>query len=226
MVKKIIAEKIYVYESLIALFVTTLIVSNIASIKLVGEPPIVFDAGTLLFPLAYILGDIITEVYGFKKMRRILLISIVMLLMTTMMFWLVGLLPPNSEWGMQASYEAILGTVWRIVAASVVAIFLGEMINAYVLAKLKVQTKGRGLWYRLIGSSTVGNAVDTSLFSIIAFAGTVSAGTLLSIIGTVYIIKMIAEIVLSPLTILIINRIKSSTGIDQYESPDLLHTKA
>lgn len=211
----------HVYEALIALYVTTLLISNIASIKLVGFAGIVFDAGTVLFPLAYILGDVITEVYGFRKMRSILLIGIGMLLVTTLTFWLVGVLPATADWSGQASYDATLGVVWRIAFASMVAIFLGELINAYILAKLKVRSKGKQLWRRLIGSSAVGSLVDTTVFSVIAFAGAVSASTLLTLIGTVYAIKMLTEIIISPLTMRVIALIKRSEKLDVYENPQL-----
>jgi uncharacterized integral membrane protein (TIGR00697 family) len=216
---------VHVYELLIALYVTTLIVSNIASVKLVGLSNVVFDAGTILFPLAYILSDIITEVYGFRKMRSILMIGIGMLLLTSLTFWIVGILPAAVDWANQGAYDSILGVVWRIVAASVIAIFLGELLNAYVLAKMKVKTKGKKLWSRLIGSSAVGSLVDTVTFSVIAFAGTIPAATLLSIILTVYVIKMATEIVVSPLTMRIIASIKRLENIDSFEEPVLFRRR-
>lgn len=214
----------HIYEGLAALFITTLIVSNIASVKLVGAGPLVFDAGTILFPLAYIIGDVITEVYGFKKMRSLIFIGIAMLLLTSLTFWIVGLLPSAAEWGGQESYQTILGVVWRIIFASVVAFFVGELLNAYILAKLKIRTQGRWLWQRLIGSSAVGNIVDTTVFVLIAFAGTVSSNAILQIIATVFLIKIATEIVVSPLTIKVINAIKKRENIDVYEDPKLHFT--
>lgn len=219
--KKILSNRIHVLETLIALFITTLIISNIVSIKLISVGPLVFDAGTLLFPLAYIIGDIIAEVYGFKKMRQILLLGIGALVITSLTFWLVGVLPASSDWGNQTAYESILGVVWRIVTASIIAIFVGELVNAYVLGKLKIKTAGKNLWYRLIGSSAVGNALDTTLFTIIAFAGLVPGAVLWNIIWTVFLIKMTIEIIVSPLTMKIIAAIKRQENIDVFEEPRL-----
>lgn len=212
----------HIYESLAALFITTLIVSNIASIKLVGAGPLIFDAGTILFPLAYIIGDVITEVYGFRKMRSLILIGIAMLLLTSLTFWIVGLLPSTPEWGNQDAYQTILGVVWRIIFASVVAFFIGELVNAYILAKLKIKTKGQKLWQRLIGSSVAGNIVDTTVFTLIAFAGTVSGSAIVRIIATVFLIKIVTEIVVSPVTMRVINYIKRRENLDVYEEPTLL----
>lgn len=214
----------HIYESLAALFITTLIVSNIASVKLVGAGPLVFDAGTILFPLAYIIGDVITEVYGFKKMRSLIYIGIAMLLLTSLTFWIVGMLPSAAEWVNQKSYDSILGVVWRIIFASVVAFFVGELVNAYVLAKLKVKTQGKMLWQRLIGSSVVGAAVDTVIFTAIAFAGTISGSAILQIIATVFLIKIATEIVVSPVTMRVIRAIKKRENIDVFEEPNFRFT--
>lgn len=210
------------YEWLAVTFVTVLIVSNITSIKMVAIGPIVFDAGTLLFPLSYIIGDIIAEVYGYRRMRGLLIKGIAMLLITTLTFWVVGMLPAEASWSLQESYQATLGVVWRIVLASITAIFIGELMNAYVLTKMKVATKGKGLWFRLIGSSAVGSALDTVIFATIAFAGTMPFDVLLQLILSVYLIKMVVEIAVSPLTIKVIAVIKKRERIDVYEEPKLL----
>lgn len=211
----------HIYEGLVALFITTLIVSNIASVKIVQTGPLVFDAGTILFPLAYIIGGMITEIYGFRKMRSILYIGIGMLLLTTVTFWSVGLMPAAADWPNQPAYDAILGVVWRIVTASIVAIFVGEFINGFILGKLKVRFKGRLLWHRIIGSSAVGSYVDTVVFSVIAFGGTMPTSALLSLIFTVYAIKIGTEILLSPLTMRAILAIKQTDKTDVYEDPRL-----
>lgn len=210
-----------IYEVLVALFITTLIVSNIASVKLVHGGGLVFDAGTILFPLAYILGDIITEIYGFRKMRRLLFIGISMLLLTAATFYIVQVLPAANEWGNQAAYDSILGVVWRIVAASIVALFVGELLNSYVLAKLKIRTKGKGLWGRIVGSTAIGSLVDTTIFSLLAFGGTVSGSTMLQLIATVYGIKLLTEIIISPITVRVIGYIKKREHIDIYEEPTI-----
>ncbi len=208
-----------IYDVLVALFITTLIVSNIASVKLVHGAGLVFDAGTILFPLAYILGDIITEVYGFRRMRRLLFIGIGMLLLTATTFYIVQMLPAASDWGNQAAYDSILGVVWRIVAASIVAIFVGELLNSYILAKLKIRTKGKGLWGRIVGSTAIGSLVDTTIFSVLAFGGTVSSNTMIQLIATVYGIKLATEIIVSPITVRVIKAIKKSEKVDVYEEP-------
>lgn len=213
------------YEWLATSFIMVLVVSNIASVKLVSVGSVVFDAGTILFPVSYIIGDIIAEVYGFKRMRGLLIKGIVMLLATSLTFWIVGLLPAAADWTFQNSYDNILGVVWRIVLASIIAIFVGELINAYVLAKLKIASKGKNLWQRLIGSSAIGSLVDTTLFSIIAFAGTMPLEVLLQLIASVYLIKMAVEIFISPLTMRLITYIKKHEKIDVYEEPRLLSTK-
>ena len=209
------------YEWLALAFLTTLLVSNIASIKIVSIGGLVFDAGTILFPLAYIIGDVITEVYGFSRMRSLLAKGVVMLLSMSLVFWIVGLLPSAADWGMQMQYSQILGVVWRIVFASIVAIFVGELMNAYMMAKLKISSKGKNLWARLISSSAVGAAVDTVIFSVIAFAGTMTLGVLVQLIISVYVIKMLVEIAVSPITMYIIKRIKNSENIDVFEEPAL-----
>lgn len=216
-----LAGKTRYLEMLAALFIMTLIVSNIASVKLVQIGSLVFDAGTILFPLAYILGDVITEIYGFRRMRRLLYIGVGTLIITMFILWVVQHLPAAADWGHQAAYDATLGVAWRIVCASVIAIFVGELINAYVLARMKVKTKGRHLWTRLIGSSAVGSAIDTVIFSVIAFAGTISSGTLLVLILTVYGIKMATDIIVSPITMRVIAYLKKSEKIDVYEVPRL-----
>ncbi len=214
--KKVI--KSYTYETLVSLFIMTLIVSNIASVKLVHIGPIVFDAGTVLFPLAYIIGDIITEVYGFRKMRRLLYLGVMTLVLATFTFFVVGLLP-NAVAQHQAAYDTILGVVWRIVLASIVALFVGEFVNSYIMAQLKIKDRETRLWQRIVGSSAVGAFLDTFIFSTIAFFGTTSFSSLCSIIATVFTIKIVTEIIVSPFTIHLIGQIKKREKTDVYENP-------
>ncbi len=210
------------YEWFAASFIMILIVSNIASVKIVEVGSIVFDAGTILFPVSYIIGDIIAEVYGYRKMRGLLVKGVTLLLLTSVTFWIVGMLPSTADWGMQTQYNDILGVVWRIIFASITAIFVGELMNAYVLAKMKINTKGKNLWGRLIGSSAVGDAFDTVIFSTLAFAGTMPLDTLMQLIVSVYLIKMAVEIAVSPLTMKLIHYIKKRDGINVYEQPSLI----
>lgn len=204
---------------LAGLFVMTLIVSNIASIKVVAIGPLVFDAGTILFPLSYIVGDIVTEVYGYRKMRSLLYVGVVSLILTMTTFWVVQILPASPDWPNQVAYESILGVVWRIVLASVTALFLGEIMNAYVMARMKVRSKGKNLWVRMISSSVVGSAIDTVVFSTVAFLGTMSFDVLAQLMITVFLIKITTEVIVSPLTIKIINIVKRREKIDTYEQP-------
>jgi len=204
---------------LAGLFVMTLIVSNIASIKVVAIGPLVFDAGTILFPLSYIVGDIVTEVYGYRKMRSLLYVGVVSLILTMTTFWVVQILPASPDWPNQVAYESILGVVWRIVLASVTALFLGEIMNAYVMARMKVRSKGKNLWVRMISSSVVGSAIDTVVFSTVAFLGTMPFDALAQLMITVFLIKIATEVIVSPLTIKIINIVKRREKIDTYEQP-------
>jgi hypothetical protein len=212
-------KQLHIYEMLAGLFVMTLIVSNIASIKVVAIGPLVFDAGTILFPLSYIVGDIVTEVYGYRKMRSLLYVGVVSLILTMTTFWVVQILPASPDWPNQVAYESILGVVWRIVLASVTALFLGEIMNAYVMARMKVRSKGKNLWVRMISSSVVGSAIDTVVFSTVAFLGTMSFGALAQLMITVFLIKITTEVIVSPLTIKIINIVKRREKIDTYEQP-------
>lgn len=212
-------KQLHIYEMLAGLFVMTLIVSNIASIKVVAIGPLVFDAGTILFPLSYIVGDIVTEVYGYRKMRSLLYVGVVSLVLTMTTFWVVQILPASPDWPNQVAYESILGVVWRIVLASVTALFLGEIMNAYVMARMKVRSKGKNLWVRMISSSVVGSAIDTVVFSTVAFLGTMSFGVLAQLMITVFLIKITTEVIVSPLTIKVINIVKRREKIDTYEQP-------
>ena len=212
-------KQLHIYEMLAGLFVMTLIVSNIASVKVVAVGPLVFDAGTILFPLSYIVGDIVTEVYGYRKMRSLLYVGVVSLILTMTTFWVVQILPASPDWPNQVAYESILGVVWRIVLASVTALFLGEIMNAYVMARMKVRSKGKNLWVRMISSSVVGSAIDTVVFSTVAFLGTMPFDALAQLMITVFLIKITTEVIVSPLTIKIINIVKRREKIDTYEQP-------
>ena len=207
------------YDIFAVLFVTTLLVSNIVSVKIVSVGWLTFDAGTVLFPLAYIVGDIITEVYGYRRMRRLIYSGVAALMLMTLTFWVVQLLPADSSWTGQAAFESTLGVVWRLAIGSVVALFVGEIMNAYVMGRMKVASSGRGLWWRMIGSSAAGNALDTVIFSTIAFAGTMPMASFWQLIVTVFLIKMAVEIMVSPLTMHLIARVKKREKMDTFEQP-------
>lgn len=207
------------YDIFAVLFVTTLLVSNIVSVKIVSVGWLTFDAGTVLFPLAYIVGDIITEVYGYRRTRRLIYSGVAALMLMTLTFWVVQLLPADSSWTGQAAFESTLGVVWRLAIGSVVALFVGEIMNAYVMGRMKVASRGRGLWRRMVSSSLAGNALDTVIFSTIAFAGTMPTASFWQLIVTVFLIKMAVEIMVSPLTIRLITRVKKHEKLDTFEQP-------
>ena len=207
------------YDIFAILFVTTLLVSNIVSVKIVSVGWLTFDAGTVLFPLAYIVGDIITEVYGYRRTRRLIYSGVAALMLMTLTFWVVQLLPADSSWTGQAAFESTLGVVWRLAIGSVTALFVGEIMNAYVMGRMKVASRGRGLWRRMVSSSLTGNALDTVIFSTIAFAGTIPTTSFWQLIITVFLIKMAVEIMVSPLTMHLITRVKKHEKLDTFEQP-------
>lgn len=202
-----------------AAFVAVLLVSNIASTKLVVLGPFEFDGGTILFPLSYIFGDILTEVYGYARSRRVIWTGLVLLALSALVFAFVDALPPSAApgWAGQDSFHAILGFVPRIVLASLLAFFAGEFTNSVLLARLKVRTRGRLLWTRTIGSTVVGQAVDTSIFLLIAFWGVLPSEVLWAVFVSNYIFKVGFEVLGTPLTYAAINYLKRAEGEDHYD---------
>ena len=201
------------------LFVATLIISNIGSTKIIGIGPIVFDGGTILFPLAYILGDVLTEVYGFRKARRVILMGLGVLLLSSIIFTIIQYLPAASGLEDQAvAYERIAGFIPRIVGASILAYVIGEFVNAFILAKLKVKTAGKKFWLRSISSSAAGQLLDTIIFSVIAFWGTLPNKDLFTLIVTVYVLKIIFELLVLPITYAVVGYLKRAEESDVYET--------
>jgi uncharacterized integral membrane protein (TIGR00697 family) len=209
----------YVYFDLImALFVAVLLISNVASSKILKLGPFTFDGGTILFPISYIFGDILTEVYGYRRSRRVIWAGFACAGLMAGVFALVGALPPAEGWDNQAAYEAILGTTPRIVLGSLIAYFAGEFSNSYTLAKMKILTQGRWLWSRTIGSTLVGEGVDTVLFVTIAFAGTLPWSLFWTIIASNYIFKVGLEAAMTPATYQITNFLKQAENEDVYDT--------
>ena len=198
-------------------FVSVLLISNIASTKIVGFGWFSFDGGTLLFPLSYIFGDILTEVYGYKKSREVIWLGFFSALMMSVIFIIVGKLPPALDWNNQAAYDSILGVTPRIVIASLIAYASGSFSNSFILAKMKLWTKGAHLWMRTIGSTIIGELIDSTLFILIAFAGIMSPSILVILIISNYIFKTLIEIVFTPVTYKIINSLKKKEGEDYYD---------
>jgi queuosine precursor transporter len=216
--EKTTPARIYKYFDLImALFVAILLISNIASAKIVRFGPLTFDGGTLLFPVSYIFGDILTEVYGYRRSRRVIWMGFFSAALMALTFSVVGWLPAAQGWDNQAAYQAILGLTPRIVAASLLAYWAGEFSNSYVLAKMKLLTRGRWLWTRTIGSTVVGEGIDTLLFVTIAFAGAVPAGLLVSIMVSNYLFKTGLEVVMTPVTYWVVSFLKSAESEDYYD---------
>jgi uncharacterized integral membrane protein (TIGR00697 family) len=216
------------YDLVMALFVTVLLISNLlSSAKIIdlktslGPIALAFDAGTLVFPISYIFGDVLTEVYGYKRSRRVIWAGFGANALMGFFVWFAGAMPGEIEWqdyAGQEAYDAILGGVSGLIVASLVAYFLGEFSNSYVMAKMKIWTEGRLLWTRTIGSTLVGQAVDTAVFMLIATAlGVFPPGLLLSLIVTNYIIKVGFEASLTPLTYRIINTLKALEHEDYYD---------
>jgi uncharacterized integral membrane protein (TIGR00697 family) len=179
--------------------------------------PFTFDGGTILFPISYIFGDILTEVYGYSRSRRVIWSGFACAVLMVGILALVGALPPAEGWLNQKAYEAILGTTPRIVLGSLIAYFAGEFSNSYTLAKMKILTQGRWLWTRTISSTLIGEGVDTVFFVTIAFAGSLPWSLFGSIIVSNYIFKCGTEVALTPVTYKIINFLKRTENEDVFD---------
>ena len=214
---KVRAQGYRYYDLIMVSFVAVLLISNVASSKIVELGPFTFDGGTLLFPISYIFGDILTEVYGYRRSRRVIWAGFGSAALMAGVFALVGALPPAEGWPYQEAYEAILGTTPRIVLGSLIAYFAGEFSNSYTLAKMKVLTQGRWLWTRTIGSTLVGEGVDTVLFVTIAFAGTLPWSLFWSIVISNYVFKVGLEVVMTPVTYRVTNHLKQTENEDVYD---------
>jgi hypothetical protein len=205
------------YAPIAALFVAALLVSNIAAQKLIALGPFVFPGGILLFPLTYIFGDVLTEVYGYARARQVIWVGFAANVMMAAMLALVVALPPAPHWPLQHEFAAALGLVPRVVGASLVGYWAGEFVNAFVLARLKVATGGRHLWTRTIGSTVAGQAVDTALFVTIAFAGVLPAPAVAAAAWWSYLFKVGYEAAATPLTYALVGWLKRAEGVDVYD---------
>lgn len=181
-------------------FVVVLLICNTVAVKVTQLGPFYFDGATVLFPLSYIFGDILTEVYGFKKSRLVVWSGFVACAFMAFIYWLIGALPSAPDWGNQEAYNVILGQTPRIVLASLAAYFCGEFTNSFILAKMKILTNGRRLWTRIIGSTLAGQVVDTLLFVTIAFTGTIPLTALAHMAISNYVFKTCYEALATPLT--------------------------
>jgi queuosine precursor transporter len=210
------------YDFVMAAFVAVLLLSNVigaakpAAITIGGEPW-VFGAGILFFPLGYVIGDVLTEVYGYARARRVIWAGFAGLLFMAFMSWVVVSLPPADGWEGQAAYESVFGQVPRIVVASIIAFWAGEFVNSYVMARMKIWTQGRHLWSRTIGSTFVGQGVDSLIFYPLAFLGVWENSAVLTVMVTNWGLKVLWEMVLTPVTYAVVGWLKQREGVDVFD---------
>lgn len=221
------AHQFKYYDFAMAAFVAILICSNlIGAAKLVQFfeaikiGPLefgVFGAGILFFPLSYVLGDVLTEVYGYARARRVVWAGFAAVIFMAFMSWVVVAMPAAPGWEGQSAYEAVFGLTPRIVLASIIAFWAGELANAYVMARMKVWSSGKHLWQRTIGSTVVGQGVDSLLFYPIAFLGIWTTGQVITVLITNYLLKVLWEALLTPVTYKVVGALKRAEGVDVYD---------
>ena len=206
------------YDFVMAAFVAILLLSNlIGAAKLADVGGYIFGAGILFFPLGYVIGDVLTEVYGYARARRVIWVGFVALVFMAFMSWVVVALPPANGWEGQAAYESIFGQVWRIVFASITAFWAGEFVNSYVMARMKIWTQGKHLWTRTIGSTIVGQGVDSLIFYPLAFWGVWSNEQVITVMITNWVLKVGWEIILTPVTYAVVGGLKRKEGVDIFD---------
>lgn len=194
-----------------------LLISNLSATKIISFGPIITDGGAILFPLIYILGDILTEVYGYKRARRAIWTGFITMLLAVVVFTIVRYLPGAAEYHDQKAFEAVLGFFPRIVIASLIAYLVGEFTNSYILARLKVRSKGKHLWQRLMASSVLGELLDTTIFALVAFGGIIVGWNMVVYILIGWAFKTGVEFLLLPVTYRVIKFLKASEGVDRYD---------
>ncbi len=206
------------FDYLMAAFVAILLLSNlIGASKLATINGYTFGAGILFFPISYVLGDVLTEVYGYANARRCVWTGFAALLFMAFMSFVVVAMPPAAGWDGQAAYESVFGNTWRIVAASVLAFWAGEFVNSFVMAKMKLLTGGRHLWSRTIGSTVFGQAVDSLIFYPVAFFGIWSNEQVLTVMVTNWLLKVLWEALLTPVTYAVVGWFKTREGVDVFD---------
>ena len=213
------------YEFVMVAFVVVLVCSNLigpAKIAQIDVPllgVLTFGAGVLFFPISYVFGDILTEVYGYARARRVIWAGFAGLAFASFMAWVVVQLPPAPFWKNQEAYEIAFGTTWRIAGASMIAYFCGEFVNSFVLAKMKIATAGKWLWTRTIGSTIAGEAVDSALFYPLAFygSGIIPNEQLPKVMAFQFVAKVLVEVVFTPVTYKIVAALKRAEHEDYYD---------
>lgn len=227
------------FDYVMAAFVAILLLSNlIGAAKLSAVGGVTFGAGILFFPVSYVLGDVLTEVYGYANARRCVWVGFFALLFMAFMSFVVVAMPPSPDWGCaasadpvyagvvagsntgavcQATYVSVFGSTWRIVVASLLAFWAGEFVNSFVLAKMKVWTGGKHLWARTIGSTVFGQAVDSAIFYPVAFLGTWTTQSVVTVMVTNWGMKVLWEVVLTPVTYAVVGWLKRREGVEVFD---------
>lgn len=203
-----------------AVFITCLLIANIIAVKLVVIVGLILPAAVIVFPISYICGDVLTEVYGYRRARQVIWLGFACNVLAVVAIWLGQKLPGASVWEGQAAYERILGFTPRLLVASFCAYLVGEFVNAFVLARMKVLTGGRMLWTRTIGSTVIGQGLDSLIFITLAFVGILPYAALVSAIVSQWLFKVLYETLATPLTYLVVNFLKRQEGIDTFD-PDV-----
>ena len=207
------------FDYVMAAFVAILLLSNlIGAAKLATVWGYTFGAGILFFPLSYVIGDVLTEVYGYANARRCVWMGFGALIFMAFMSYVVVAMPAAEGWDGQAAYESVFGSTWRIVAASVLAFWAGEFVNSFVLSRMKIITKGKHLWARTIGSTVFGQGVDSLIFYPVAFLGIWTHEQVLTVMVTNWLLKVLWEAALTPVTYAVVGWFKQREGVDVYDT--------
>jgi queuosine precursor transporter len=206
------------FDIVMAAFVAILLLSNIiGASKLATVGGFTFGAGVLFFPISYVLGDVLTEVYGYARARRCIWVGFAALIFMAFMAFVVVKLPPAAGWPHQAAYESVFADLWRLALASITAFWVGEFVNSFVLARMKIATQGKYLWTRTIGSTFFGQAVDSLIFYPLAFYGTWSNEQIATVMLSNWIIKLGWEALLTPVTYVVVGSLKRHEGVDLFD---------
>ncbi len=201
-------------------FVVVLLISNITAIKPLRLPewfPFAMDGGNLLFPISYIFGDVLVEVYGYARARRVIWLGFAINALASIVFGIVAAWPAAPGWELEDAFVSILGQVPRVVIASLIAFWCGSFANSYIMAKMKLLTKGRWLWTRTVGSTVIGQLVDSLLFTVVGFAGLWSGSLMLSVIAGNYLFKVAYEALATPITYAVVGFLKKAEETDAYD---------
>ena len=201
----------------VAVFVTCLIASNIVAVKIADIFGRFVPAAIIIFPISYIIGDILTEVYGYDRAKQVIWLGFFCNALAVLAFWIGGLIPPAPFWENQDSYEIILGSTPRLLFASFIAYLIGELSNSFTLSRLKVWTNGKSLWVRTIGSTVIGQGLDSSVFITVAFIGILSNADLFELIFTQWVIKVLYEVIATPVTYVVVRKLKELENNDHFD---------